>query len=180
MEFHDLSDNTEFCFDSDTFLFQIACYVFRGTPAKVPGVMSRWSKMPKAELGLKRCCLSCGMKFYDFNRTPIICPGCSAEFDPESLVRSRRGRAAAKPAAKTAKTAAEAETIEAEADTDVEETDEADAAVDTGTSETGDAEGDDFDESDIDVSNDDSAGLIADDLDEDDEIIPGISTSNDD
>ena len=178
MEFHDLSDNTEFCFDSDTFLFQIACYVFRGTPAKVPGVMSRWSKMPKAELGLKRCCLSCGMKFYDFNRTPIICPGCAAEFDPESLVRSRRGRAAAKPAAKTAKTAAEAETIEAEAD--VEETDEADAAVDTGTSETGDAEGDDFDESDIDVSNDDSAGLIADDLDEDDEIIPGISTSNDD
>ena len=178
MEFHDLSDNTEFCFDSDTFLFQIACYVFRGTPAKVPGVMSRWSKMPKAELGLKRCCLSCGMKFYDFNRTPIICPGCSAEFDPESLVRSRRGRAAAKPAAKTAKTAAEAETIEA--DTDVEETDEADAAVDTGTSETGDAEGDDFDESDIDVNNDDSAGLIADDLDEDDEIIPGISTSNDD
>jgi len=48
------------------------------------------------------------MKFYDFGRTPIICPGCQAEFDPESLVRSRRGRATAKPAAKSAKAAPDA------------------------------------------------------------------------
>ena len=110
--------------------------------------------MAKAELGLKRSCLSCGMKFYDFGRTPIICPGCQAEFDPESLVRSRRGRATAKPAAKSAK-----------------------AAPDAGDKAAGETD-DDYEEADIDVSNDDSAGLISDDLDEDEDIMPGISSSD--
>ena len=81
--------------------------------------------MPKAELGLKRGCLSCAMKFYDFNRTPIICPGCGAEFDPEALVRSRRGRAAAKPAVKAAKAAQEADPVETENDVDEAAEDEA-------------------------------------------------------
>lgn len=52
--------------------------------------------MSAAELGQKRRCNSCGMKFYDFKKTPIICPNCSTEFDPESLLKSRRGRGAAK------------------------------------------------------------------------------------
>ncbi|MGB0465266.1 MAG: TIGR02300 family protein, partial [Candidatus Puniceispirillaceae bacterium] len=34
--------------------------------------------MSAADLGQKRRCNACGMKFYDFNRTPIICPGCGA------------------------------------------------------------------------------------------------------
>ncbi|MEC8660963.1 MAG: TIGR02300 family protein [Pseudomonadota bacterium] len=135
-------------------------------------------KMPKAELGLKRGCLSCAMKFYDFNRTPIICPGCGAEFDPEALVRSRRGRAAAKPAAKAAKAAPEADSVETE--NDIDEAAEDEVVADAGNAESGDTDEDAFDDSDIDVSNDDSAGLIADDLDEEDEIIPGISTGDDD
>ena len=134
--------------------------------------------MPKAELGLKRGCLSCAMKFYDFNRTPIICPGCGAEFDPEALVRSRRGRAAAKPAAKAAKAAPEADSVETE--NDIDEAAEDEVVADAGNAEPGDTDEDAFDDSDIDVSNDDSAGLIADDLDEEDEIIPGISTGDDD
>ena len=52
--------------------------------------------MAKADLGIKRACLSCGMKFYDFNRTPIICPGCSTEFSLENLLTSRKGRSALK------------------------------------------------------------------------------------
>ena len=52
--------------------------------------------MSNAELGQKRRCNSCGMKFYDFKKSPIICPSCDAEFDPESLLKSRRGRTAAK------------------------------------------------------------------------------------
>ena len=134
--------------------------------------------MPKAELGLKRGCLSCAMKFYDFNRTPIICPGCGAEFDPEALVRSRRGRAAAKPAANAAKAAPEADSVETE--NDIDEAAEDEVVADAGNAESGDTDEDAFDDSDIDVSNDDSAGLIADDLDEEDEIIPGISTGDDD
>lgn len=134
--------------------------------------------MPKAELGLKRGCLSCGMKFYDFNRTPIICPGCGAEFDPEALVRSRRGRATAKPAAKAAKAAPEMDSVETE--NDIDEAAEDEVVADAGNAEAGDTDEDAFDDSDIDVSNDDSAGLISDELDEEDEIIPGISTGDDD
>lgn len=36
--------------------------------------------MAKPELGTKRLCLSCGAKFYDLNRDPILCPKCSAPF----------------------------------------------------------------------------------------------------
>ena len=134
--------------------------------------------MAKAELGLKRSCLSCGMKFYDFGRTPIICPGCQAEFDPESLVRSRRGRAAAKPAAKTAKAAPEAGMIENEAETEIDEIED-EAVAESGDKAAAETNDDaDYEEADIDVSNDDSAGLISDDLDEDEDIIPGISSSD--
>ena len=52
--------------------------------------------MAKADLGTKRACLACGMRFYDFCRSPIICPGCGAEFDPENIIKSRKGRPAAK------------------------------------------------------------------------------------
>ena len=37
--------------------------------------------MTKANLGLKRSCQSCGAKFYDLNRDPIVCPKCNAVFD---------------------------------------------------------------------------------------------------
>ena len=74
--------------------------------------------MAKSDLGLKRTCLSCGMRYYDFNRIPIRCPGCQTEFDPEAVIRSRRGRAAPKsskaaeaPAAEVAKEEAEEEAI---------------------------------------------------------------------
>ena len=52
--------------------------------------------MAKADLGTKRACLACGMRFYDFSRSSIICPGCGAEFDPENIIKSRKGRPAAK------------------------------------------------------------------------------------
>ena len=52
--------------------------------------------MSAADLGQKRRCNACGMKFYDFKKSPITCPSCNAEFDPDSLLKSRRGRASAK------------------------------------------------------------------------------------
>lgn len=50
--------------------------------------------MVKPEWGTKRACLSCGAKFYDLRREPIICPKCETKFEPV-VVRPRRGRAAA-------------------------------------------------------------------------------------
>lgn len=46
--------------------------------------------MASSKLGTKRHCQSCGGKFYDLNKTPIVCPSCGAEFDPEVLLKSRR------------------------------------------------------------------------------------------
>jgi uncharacterized protein (TIGR02300 family) len=34
----------------------------------------------KAERGTKRVCQSCGSKFYDLNRDPIICPICQSVY----------------------------------------------------------------------------------------------------
>lgn len=56
--------------------------------------------MAKPALGLKRTCQSCGARFYDLQRDPIICPKCATVYDPEVALRTRRGRttvAATKP-----------------------------------------------------------------------------------
>lgn len=47
---------------------------------------------PNRDLGARRVCQKCGEKYYDLERTPIICPNpeCGAEFDPEVLLKSRR------------------------------------------------------------------------------------------
>ncbi len=50
--------------------------------------------MAKAEWGLKRTCQSCNAKFYDMNRTPILCPKCGTAFDPEALLKARRSKIA--------------------------------------------------------------------------------------
>ncbi len=52
--------------------------------------------MAHKNLGRKRRCASCGIKFYDLTKTPAVCPSCGTEFDPEVLLKSRRGRAAPK------------------------------------------------------------------------------------
>lgn len=42
--------------------------------------------------GLKRICMSCGTRFYDLNKRPVVCPGCSTEFTGEMKVKGRRTR----------------------------------------------------------------------------------------
>ncbi|MEK9969568.1 MAG: TIGR02300 family protein [Ferrovibrio sp.] len=46
--------------------------------------------MAKAEWGAKRRCLSCGAAFYDLNKSPILCPKCGTEFNPDALVKTSR------------------------------------------------------------------------------------------
>ena len=58
--------------------------------------------MAKAEWGLKRICPSCSTRYYDMKKNPPVCPKCGTVFDPETLVRARRGRTAEKKAAAAA------------------------------------------------------------------------------
>ena len=51
--------------------------------------------MAKPEWGMKRICPSCGTRYYDLMRDPIVCPKCSTPFDPEAFLKSRRSRPAA-------------------------------------------------------------------------------------
>jgi uncharacterized protein (TIGR02300 family) len=54
---------------------------------------------------MKRTCQSCGARFFDLQRDPIICPKCATVYDPDAASRTRRGRAAAavaKPAPRAA------------------------------------------------------------------------------
>jgi len=46
----------------------------------------------KMKWGTKRTCLSCGKRFYDMRRDPIVCPGCNAPFEVNTSRRSRRQR----------------------------------------------------------------------------------------
>ena len=125
--------------------------------------------MAKADLGTKRACLACGMRFYDFNRSPIICPGCGAEFDPENIIKSRKGRPAAKTAARDDSDVAD--------DDQMEDDDNADELV-AGVVDDNDDDDIDFDDDDVDVD-DDGPGIIQDDISDDDELLPNLDDKDD-
>ena len=56
--------------------------------------------MAKPELGLKRVCMHCGAKFYDLNRDPAVCPKCGTPMQASAVTRVPPPVAArAKPAA---------------------------------------------------------------------------------
>ena len=124
--------------------------------------------MAKAELGIKRTCLSCSMRFYDFNRKPIICPGCGAEFDAENLIKSRKT-----PASRRTKSKVDAPvTSDASSDTAFVYGNDADNDVDD------DADVDmDFVEDDVDDK--DGPGIIPDDINDNDELLPNLDERDD-
>jgi uncharacterized protein (TIGR02300 family) len=53
----------------------------------------------KAEWGTKRMCPNCGTRYYDMKKKTPVCPSCNTAYDPELVMKTRRGRATAKPAA---------------------------------------------------------------------------------
>ena len=120
--------------------------------------------MAKADLGKKRACLACGMRFYDFNRSPIECPGCGAEFDPENIIKSRKGRPAAKTTAHSDVSATDDNQI---IDDDTEEVTE--TVVDDADDDNINFDGDD----EVDVD-DDGPGIIQDDIGDGDELLPNL------
>jgi uncharacterized protein (TIGR02300 family) len=42
----------------------------------------------KPELGTKRVCPSCGTKYYDLHRSPIVCPNCGTVFVVAAATRA--------------------------------------------------------------------------------------------
>jgi uncharacterized protein (TIGR02300 family) len=76
------------------------------------------------EWGTKRICPSCGTRYYDLLRKPVICPKCSTPFDPEAFLKSRRAR----PVAPVEKELEPVGADELDADTETEEADD-DVAV---------------------------------------------------
>jgi len=60
----------------------------------------------RAKRGTKRTCVACGVRFYDLDSNPIVCPACGNVHGPEAFVRQRPLAAAvvaAAPAAAAAK-----------------------------------------------------------------------------
>ena len=114
--------------------------------------------MAKAELGIKRVCLSCNMRFYDFGRSPIICPGCGAVFDPQRHTKNQKS-----PRVPQAETNLKASTVKADQVTEVDAGDNMD-----------------FDEVDVDVDDKDGPGIIQDEIGDDDELLPNLDTQDED
>ena len=112
--------------------------------------------MAKAELGKKRVCLACKMRFYDFDRSPIICPGCGVEFDPQRYTKSQKSPRAL-----------QAETKGKKSIDEVDKVTKVDAGDDL-----------DFDEDDVDVDGKDGPGIIQDDIGDDDELLPNLDTQD--
>jgi uncharacterized protein (TIGR02300 family) len=79
------------------------------------------SRVAKPEWGTKRICPSCGTRYYDLLRRPVVCPKCSTPFDPEAFLRSRR---TARPVAPAEKDLEPAGTEELETGLEPEEAEE--------------------------------------------------------
>ena len=120
--------------------------------------------MAKADLGTKRICRSCGMRFYDFNRIPILCPGCQAEFDSHTKTKVRKTRVRDKFTEEKDQKSVE----ENDLDSQIEELDEIEDIKLEPEDEI------DFDENETVLDDDDSPGIIQDDLGENDELLPDL------
>ena len=108
--------------------------------------------MAKPELGAKRQCQSCGVKFFDLNKDPIVCPKCGAAFQG-AVARAERA---------TAKDEEADEETAAQAGVELVSLDEVEAAEDKGA----DAAVDDIEVEDD--GSDDDAFLEEEEEDDDD------------
>lgn len=123
--------------------------------------------MAKPELGTKRLCGSCGAKFYDLGKDPIVCPKCSTVFQVATVAsRPRPEAAAARPAA-----APEEAELPEVADAEFVSLEEADAETE-GAKSAGEAVPEAEEDIEIDESLDDAAFI--EEEEEGDEDVTGI------
>ncbi len=112
--------------------------------------------MVKPTWGMKRTCQGCGVRFYDLQRDPIICPKCATVYDPDAVSRTRRGRSTA-AVAKPAPRAPVPELAEAPSEAVAPELEEAGLEI---AGEEGEAEGEDIIEDTEDLPEDDVTEVI--------------------
>lgn len=122
--------------------------------------------------GLKRVCVDCGIRFYDMNKRPIVCPNCSTEFTGVIKVKTRRGRVA-----KALEEDTESQVIESKAkkkavnddDDEIEEIDDVEVvSLDDEDVERDDNDVDGDDDITIDLDDDEDLGDLDEDLDDED------------
>jgi uncharacterized protein (TIGR02300 family) len=129
----------------------------------------------KPELGIKRLCASCGAKFYDLHKAPIVCPKCSTVYEV-TLPRARSDGRAAATAAATAPVA-EPETP----DTETVSLEEADAeASGHNKAEVPESVDDIEDAEPIEDDDDDDSTFIAEEEEGDDDVTDIIGDVSDD
>lgn len=128
--------------------------------------------MAKADLGTKRSCMSCGMKYYDFNRSPILCPGCGAIFDPENIIKSRKGRLSSRASALSGKDLSDQDSSENMELTELSET----VLVDNDNDDDDDLAFEDDDDSNVEGE---GPGIIQDDISDGDELLPNLDDKED-
>ena len=125
--------------------------------------------MAKPEWGKKRICLACNTKYYDLNKSPIICPSCGSEFDPDIYLKSRKGKnLSAKVVSEKKQNMSEdmSNIDDIETDTDDEVVSDDDPLIDINT-ENEDSET----ESGVELNIDEDISFIdEDDINEDDEV----------
>jgi uncharacterized protein (TIGR02300 family) len=133
----------------------------------------------KPELGTKRLCGSCGAKFYDLSKDPIVCPKCGTTFVIAAPVSRRADAAAAAAAASAAAAAARvpAEAAELEpADAEFVSLEEADAEAQGKKTEAGVTDGDD----DLEIEETEEAPFIEETEEGDDDVTDIIGEGRED
>lgn len=116
--------------------------------------------MSKPELGTKRDCPSCGGKFYDLNKNPVVCPKCKHEYVPDTGAKAKRAKPAEKPKEKAPKRAV---VTDEDGNVSLDAMRDDELAADT--------DDDDIDVDDVEVEDDsDDDTFLADDEDEDDDV----------
>jgi uncharacterized protein (TIGR02300 family) len=119
----------------------------------------------KPELGGKRQCQNCGVKFFDLNKDPILCPKCGTTFQPPVLSRS----AARAAAADDEESEAPEKDVEMVSLEDAETTEDKVAAVADDDVDLGDDDADDTFLEEEEEDNDDVSNLIDGDIETDEE-----------
>ena len=133
--------------------------------------------MSKPEWGIKRVCPSCSIKYYDFNKNPIICPKCEFKFDPDLLLKSRKGRSiAAKTEDNPISNNAKEEEITLEQDINSIENDEEILEIDNETEIQNDEIDNNLEEN---INDNGSLEIIDEDLDDKNEFSIEIDDDND-
>lgn len=118
------------------------------------------TKVAKPEWGQKRTCQSCGCRFYDLTRSPIVCPRCGSTVEPDLPFKVRRAGGTPSEAKAIAPVVVSPAVVDVEADdlvVGVEDDEEIEAAEDS----TDDPEGDLIeDASDLGEDDDDMAEVM--------------------